>query len=278
MNDLEQCSEHAPSRLRARSDDAMSGNRAIRIKDWDKIFSVSQSSRYKNPSWFPMPNKYDATGVLDLLLEDNGLEALGVWLLMTQLASKMPRKGVFVTDSGLSMSLKRIGQQLRISSEKMEICGELLFFVKWLEIIDLSNENTQKNDKTPSTLRADSEQTPRQLGAREEKKRKEKNTIAHFANERESDFELWWNSYDKKVGRPKSEKKWSTLSHEEKQKCISVVKIYVESTPDKKFRKDPLTYLNGRHWEDEILATQTAKTELPRPPKVNGMEVYGRYE
>jgi hypothetical protein len=116
-----------------------------------------------------------------------------------------------------------------------------------------------------------------------EKRREDKriNTLDHSANVRLPDtgFESWWNSYDKKVGRPKSEKKWSTLSHEEKQKCISVVKIYVESTPDKKFRKDPLTYLNGRHWEDEILsATQTAKTEIARTPKVNGHEVYGRYE
>ena len=29
--------------------------------------------------------------------------------------------------------------------------------------------------------------------------------------------------------------------------------LYVNSTPDKQFRKHPLTYLNNRGWEDEIV-------------------------
>lgn len=66
-------------------------------------------------------------------------------------------------------------------------------------------------------------------------------------------FDSWWNLYKKKVGRDKSLKKWITLSFDEINKCLDVVTAYEKSNPDKQFQKDPTTYLNGKHWEDEII-------------------------
>lgn len=66
-------------------------------------------------------------------------------------------------------------------------------------------------------------------------------------------FDSWWNLYNKKTGKEKTQSKWITLSFEEMNKCLDVVSDYVKSTIDKQFRKNPLTYLNGKHWEDEII-------------------------
>jgi hypothetical protein len=66
-------------------------------------------------------------------------------------------------------------------------------------------------------------------------------------------FSEFWNIYDKKVGRDKTIKKWNTLTDLDKEEISKAVLLYVKATPDKKFRKDPLTYLNGKHWQDEII-------------------------
>jgi|SRR6186713_649271 len=69
-------------------------------------------------------------------------------------------------------------------------------------------------------------------------------------------FDSWWNLYEKKVGRDKAQPKWLMLSMDEINACLEVVSKYVHSTPDKQFRKDPTTYLNGKHWQDEIIIKQ----------------------
>ncbi len=66
-------------------------------------------------------------------------------------------------------------------------------------------------------------------------------------------FDYWWNLYDKKVGRENCVKKWSKLTTKEKEACISATPTYVASTPDKQFRKNPLSYLNQKAWNDEII-------------------------
>ena len=48
------------------------------------------------------------------------------------------------------------------------------------------------------------------------------------------------------------QKKWEKIKEYEKQEVIEYVKRYVASTLDKKFRKNPLMYLNGEYWLDEI--------------------------
>ena len=66
-------------------------------------------------------------------------------------------------------------------------------------------------------------------------------------------FDDWWDIYDKKCGRKDCEKKWRKLSLEEKEACIAATPAYVSSTPDKQFRKNPLSYLNQKAWNDEII-------------------------
>ena len=66
-------------------------------------------------------------------------------------------------------------------------------------------------------------------------------------------FDDWWNAYDKKCGRKKAEARWNRLSSFEKIACMKTTPAYVRATPDKAYRKNPLTYLNGECWNDEII-------------------------
>lgn len=69
-------------------------------------------------------------------------------------------------------------------------------------------------------------------------------------------FEDFWNAYDKKVDRTKCERKWAKLNQQAKEDIMRHVDAYIPSTPDKKFRKNPYTYLNAKAWEDEEIINQ----------------------
>lgn len=65
-------------------------------------------------------------------------------------------------------------------------------------------------------------------------------------------FDMFWNLYDKKVDFARCEKAFLNLTLEQMGKAVKSVKNYVESTPDKKYRKNPLTWINNRGWESEV--------------------------
>jgi hypothetical protein len=88
-------------------------------------------------------------------------------------------------------------------------------------------------------------------------------------------FNKFWIDYQYKVGGKAAKKAWDKLTIDEMQACLGAVAAYVASTPDKTYRKHPSTYLNGRHWEDEIQIPQATQPQkqigfqyppLPSPP------------
>ena len=121
-----------------------------------------------------------------------------------------------------------------------------------------------KGDKDATAMRPQSEsdairEDKRRLDKSKEDKIKENSlpiekiggtSIATIKNE---EFENFWNFYDKKVSKMKTLKKWVKLSKEDIKGIKATLRDYIKSTPDKNFRKDPLTYLNNESWNDEII-------------------------
>ncbi len=66
------------------------------------------------------------------------------------------------------------------------------------------------------------------------------------------EFEAWWQVYNKKRGKHKCLQKWARMSQKDRKACVEATPRYVASITNKVFQKDPLTYLNGRAWEDEV--------------------------
>ena len=78
-------------------------------------------------------------------------------------------------------------------------------------------------------------------------------------------FADFWEIYDKKVGDKESiKKKFETLNNSDLELIKKHIPLYINSTPDKKFRKDPKTYLNQKGWNDEIIGatSQGVKVKL----------------
>ena len=98
-----------------------------------------------------------------------------------------------------------------------------------------------------------------------EKNRKEKNKEEKNIYKSEL-FDKLWNTYDKKTNKEqaiKAFKKIQTFPIDIEQRIIN----YVKSTPEKKYRKNFATWLNGKCWNDEIINISNEKEieykELP---------------
>lgn len=81
-----------------------------------------------------------------------------------------------------------------------------------------------------------------------------------FADYDTPTFDAFWNLYDKKMGKVKVKAKWDKLSKADKKAIMDYLPRYVESTPDKQYRKHPLTFLNQEGWNDEIIEHKTLST------------------
>lgn len=82
-------------------------------------------------------------------------------------------------------------------------------------------------------------------------------------------FDAFWDLYDKKVGRPKCEKKWNSLSISEREEAMSYIAAYKLAQPDKQFRKNPETFLNQKSWNDEIISNNGAERKKDLGPSAN---------
>ena len=78
-------------------------------------------------------------------------------------------------------------------------------------------------------------------------------------------FEDWWLWYDYKISKEKAKKSWNKLNEKEKDIALQSVQAYVESTPDKSFRKHPTTYLNQKSFNDEIINRNTTNQSRISP-------------
>lgn len=65
-------------------------------------------------------------------------------------------------------------------------------------------------------------------------------------------FDQFWDLYGKKNNKASCEKKWDKLKDSEREAIMNHLPKYIKSTPDKQYRKNPDSYLNQRHWENEI--------------------------
>lgn len=78
-------------------------------------------------------------------------------------------------------------------------------------------------------------------------------------------FEEFWNDYEKKVGKKdKLISKWRKLSDADKINIKAYIPLYKKAQPDKKYRKNPETFLNNKSWNDEIIGYEDKRITITR--------------
>jgi hypothetical protein len=66
-------------------------------------------------------------------------------------------------------------------------------------------------------------------------------------------FDDFWELYDKRVDKPKCEKKWKKIKQGAREKILEHLALYIRATPEVQYRKNPLTYLTSEAWNNEII-------------------------
>lgn len=116
-------------------------------------------------------------------------------------------------------------------------------------------------NKQVSPLNSPLDSPPLPLKGKESKENKNKENII--------EFDTFWELYDYKKDRKKCETKWNKINLETQQKIIDYLPSYIESTPDKKFRKHPATFLNNESWNNEITENKTTEQKYKEHYKLN---------
>lgn len=201
---------------------------AIVIKDFKKHYEKSDNKKVKEMKWLSLPIKFEGLKYRRLMKMSDGMEILGVWIVLLQLSAKMPVRGVLANSDGdLTLGDITLMTDCPLKSLKKAIPVLSSKDIGWI-----SDNLPTISDNPRTTLQ---------------------NTTEHNTTEQDTKaFEKFWNTYNKKTGKSKCEKKFKKLSSEEISLIEKNLPAYVESTPEVKYRKDPLTYLNGEHWNDEI--------------------------
>jgi len=90
-------------------------------------------------------------------------------------------------------------------------------------------------------------------GEFEGEKPKEKNDL----------FEIFWEIYPNKIAKAKCKKEFAKLSEVEKQKISETINDFVKYKPFATYiYPNPLTYLNGKRWEDVIPKFSTTTNQF----------------
>lgn len=113
------------------------------------------------------------------------------------------------------------------------------------------NETEKKEDTPIPTEEIKEKDKEKESVIQEEKNNIQKEETKEYP------FEAFWDAYGKKIDRPKCERKWASLSKEDKKACMEYIPKYVAATPDIQFRRHPTTFLNNRSWENDLPSQQT---------------------
>ena len=92
------------------------------------------------------------------------------------------------------------------------------------------------------------------------------NPVEESKSESVLPFEVFWMMYQKKTDKKACEKAYARIPERERIKIKQHLPRYVESTPEVRYRKNPLTYLHRECWNDEIVTQQEPQSTENRGP------------
>lgn len=91
-------------------------------------------------------------------------------------------------------------------------------------------------------------------------------------------FDDFWICYGKDVGRKSCERKWKALSELQRNLAFEALPAYVASTPNLLYRKNPLTWLSGECWNDDLDCIADQSNNQGRGRRYSRAEALSKWE
>lgn len=111
--------------------------KAFRIKGWNKHYENNRSRELRRPEWFPCSNSFEGRGYMELCDNPAGTSHYGAWVMLLAVASRMPARGLLVTDSGHPLSIKDIARMTRGSEAVFLEAMPRLLAIGWVEEVEV---------------------------------------------------------------------------------------------------------------------------------------------
>ena len=181
------------------------------------------------------------------------------------------KRGSFVSSYGKSSDeLGYSVQQIRTALKKLKSTNYLTY-------------ETNRQHTVFQVVRYDEYQSPTNEPTDVQQTNNKRSTTNKNDNNDKNDknscfpFDEFWEKYDLKRSKEKCSNAYAKISEEDRLIIKNTLPLYVDSTAKTKtenngkiFRKNPITYLNNKSWNDEIIGS----TEEPRPKKGDTMNIH----
>jgi len=197
----------------------------LSVKNWEEF----QQYKDRDPKWIKLHRDILTDYEFDQLTETQQLHLIKIWLLASKLDNQIPNDAIWIG--------RQIGAKSKVDVKQLVTSGFLVLYESVQECTETYLETETETYKEETDL-----------------------YIAQF--------DAWWTAYDKKVDRKKCEAKWNRLEW----KRLNITPEYlIKDTLNRHancakwaagYQKNPLTYLNGECWNDEL---QRPARQQPTP-------------
>lgn len=175
------------------------------------------------------------------------------WRVRTFL-SGLRRKGIIETTDDQGVNMITLKKYLILKTEETHTPTHTLNDV---EISELAKKLTQQITQQEAGSHTAHTKHNNGKNKRDSSLRSE-STL--FDIEEEFPFSDFWELYDKKIGKSDCQKVYAKISLKDRKAIFDYLPKYLEATTVKQFRKNPLTFLHQRAWEDEIIIRNRNET------------------
>jgi len=107
-----------------------------RVKNWDIYFEKSDTRKCKNMKWVALPNKMDGSSFRRIAEHDRKCELFSAWILIIEIASRMPIRGLLYKD-GKALTSKDMAYRTGFPEEIFNLAFAVLTEpeIGWLETV-----------------------------------------------------------------------------------------------------------------------------------------------
>ena len=113
--------------------------KAYQVTNWDENYEVSQGRKCSTMKWVAIPNSHSGHGFSVIAGHDRAEDLFSAWILIIQVASKMPKRGLLVSDSGKAVTSKNMAFRTHFKAENFELAFEVLSGddIGWIERVEV---------------------------------------------------------------------------------------------------------------------------------------------
>jgi hypothetical protein len=121
---------------------------ALHVTDWDKHYETHKSRILLRLPYVALPNRHDGESYTDLMGEEDAAIIFTAWILILQVASRCPCRGLLVKNDGVPLTARSLAAKTRSHENWFNLAVPKLIQLGWLEWVTF--RAVQKKSRNPA--------------------------------------------------------------------------------------------------------------------------------